>query len=147
MADYSDPDAEKLLREIAVTSGFSSWLKLELVAAGNGQCELLLNARPEMKQHHGFVHGGIIATLADNSCSWAAATAVGDVVTSGFTIQYLSPARTDRVRAKASVIKAGKRIVSVEARLWAEAEDTDPKLIATALASIAALGERAKADA
>ncbi len=38
---------------------------------------------PELIQHHGFAHGGIVGALADDACAWAAAPVLGDAVTSG----------------------------------------------------------------
>jgi len=140
MNAFSDPASETLLRTVSLSNGFNAWLDVELVAAGNGQVEIALPVRAELLQHHGFVHGGVVGALADIACSWAAATAAGDIVTSGYTLQFLSPAKAPRLRATATVVKAGKRQVTVEAKIYAEPDDEAPKLVAMALASIAPVG-------
>ncbi len=137
MADYSDPQAEAALRAVSQMQGLNRWLGVELIAAGNGEAEIMLKAKPEIQQHHGFIHGGIVASLGDTACAWAAATAVGDVVTASYTVQFLAPAKGDRLIAKGTTIKAGKRTVSVEARVYSESDGEDHKLVATALAQIA----------
>lgn len=136
---YSEPETEKLLRELAMAKGFNAWLDFELVAAGNGQIEIHLDTNPHMLQHHGFVHGGVVGALADTACSWAAATLVGDVVTSSYTIQLLAPALPPRLIVRSQVIKKTRSNASVEAKVYCPGEKGEEKLVANALASIAIL--------
>lgn len=139
MRDFSDPVAEKRLMEVAHSSGFSNWLGFELVAAGNGQTELSLAVRPEMRQHHGYVHGGVVATLADVASAWAAATIAGDVVTGSINLHFLAPALGDRLVVRAAVLKSGKRQASVEAKVHAVSANGAEKLCGASMASIAIL--------
>lgn len=139
-ANYSNPLIESRLRDVALSNGFNAWLGIHLIAAGSGRVELELPVRPELLQHHGFVHGGIVGTLADTACAWAASTLAGDVVTASYSLQLLAPAKAPLIRARALVIKSGKRNVAVEAKVYAETEGEEPKLVAVALASIAVLG-------
>ena len=92
--------------------------------------------KPEILQHHGFVHGGVVGALADTCLAWTAATAVGDVVTAGYTLQLLAPAKGERLVAAGEVLKAGRTSVSVQARVYAE-EGGERRLVAVALASVA----------
>ena len=39
-----------------------------------------------------FDNGAIVGLMADNACAWAGASVVGDVVTGGYTINFLRPA-------------------------------------------------------
>jgi uncharacterized protein (TIGR00369 family) len=140
MSTPSSEFVERMLREVSATQGFNKWLGVELIQAGGGKAEICIPIRPEISQHHGFVHGGIIGALADIACAWAAVSAVGDVVTSGITLQFLAPAKGTRLRAVGTVLKAGKRNVSVEARVFAETGNEEPKLVAAGLGMIAATG-------
>lgn len=128
---------ERTLREVSAVQGFNKWLGVELVRAGGGEAELVAPIKPEITQHHGFVHGGVIGAMADIACWWAAASAAGDVVTASLTLQLLSPAKGTRPRAVGTVLRAGKRQVSVEARVFAEGDAAESKLVAVALAMIA----------
>ena len=139
MHDYSDPKVEEVLRKHAASNGFNNWMGVKLVAAGNGQVETEIAIKPEMQQHHGFVHGGVIGAFADTNAAWAAGSMVGDVVTSTYNVQLLAPAKGVRLRAKAKTIKAGKRNVSVETQIFSETEEGESKLVATCLALIANL--------
>ncbi|MCK0129466.1 PaaI family thioesterase [Erythrobacter sp. F6033] len=129
------------MKRIAVgRSGFSSFLELEPVRCWEGVAEIEMDVRPEMTQHHGFAHGAIVGLMADNACAWAASSAVGDVVTGSYTINFLAPAKGAKLRSKGSVVKAGKRQVVVRADVWSEDGGSDPVLVAVAQATIVPTG-------
>ncbi|HEX8902801.1 PaaI family thioesterase [Vitreimonas sp.] len=124
------------LKQSVQKSGFTTLLAAQPIRCWQGESEILLELRPELTQHHGFAHGGVIGALADNACAWAAASVAGDVVTSSYTLHFLGPAVGDRLRAKGRVIRTGQRQVTVQADVFVETAD-ETKLVATALATIA----------
>ena len=137
----SPEDSIAYMKKVAVArSGFSAWLDVEPVRVWEGESELLLVMRPEMTQHHGYAHGAIVGLMADNACAWAGASVAGDVVTGGYTIDFLRPAKGERLRARGTVIKAGKRQVVVRADVWAESDDENPVHVAVAQATIVPTG-------
>jgi uncharacterized protein (TIGR00369 family) len=132
--------AVAMMRKMAVEgSGFTRFAGVEPLACWEGYAELTLDIRPDLTQHHGFAHGAVVGLMADNACAWAAASIAGDVVTAGYTINFLSAARGARLRAKGWVVKPGKRQVVCRAEVWSEG-DGDPVLAAIAQATVAALG-------
>ena len=139
---FDSPEASlDYMKRVAVKgSGFSNWLQVEPITVWQGESELLIELRPEMTQHHGFAHGAIVGLMADNACAWAGASVVGDVVTGGYTINFLRPAKGERLRAKGQVIKPGKRQVIVRADVWSESEGSDAVHVATAQATIIPTG-------
>jgi len=139
---FDSPEASlEYMKRVAVKgSGFTNWLAIEPVKVWQGESELLLDLRPEMTQHHGFAHGAIVGLMADNACAWAGASVVGDVVTGGYTINFLRPGQGEKLRAKGQVIKPGKRQVIVRADVWAEGGGIDPVHVATAQATIIPTG-------
>ena len=116
-------------------SGFSQTMNAQATLWWKGEAELVIPLKPELLQHHGYAHGAIVGAAADNACAWAAASAVGDVVTSSYTIQFLAPAKGDQLRARGIVLKAGKRQVSCEAKVWCR-DAGEERLVAVALAMI-----------
>ena len=130
------------LRRSVTQSGFSSILGIEPIKCSKGEAELIIPLKPQLTQHHGFAHGAVEGAAADNACAWAAASLVGDVVTSSYTLQLLAPALGERLRAYGVVIKKGRRQVSVRSDVFAEQGERS-KLVATALASIAIVGTKA----
>jgi uncharacterized protein (TIGR00369 family) len=138
----SNEEAVAYMRQVAVArSGFSNWLAVDPVTVWESRSELLLHLRPEMTQHHGFAHGAIVGLMADNACAWAGASVLGDVVTGGYTINFLAPATGKTLRAKGEVVKAGKRQAVVRADVWSDDGDAgEERLVATALATILPVG-------
>ncbi len=129
------------MKRVAVgKSGFSRWLGVEPLKVWEGESELTLDMREELTQHHGFAHGAIVGLMADNACAWAAASVAGDVVTGSYTINFLAPAVGKRLRAKGTVIKAGRKQVIVRSEVLSEAEDGAPKLVAVAQATVIPTG-------
>ena len=62
------------------------------------------------------------------------------MVTGGYTINFLSPAKGDRLRARGTVVKAGRRQVIVRAEVWSEADGAEPVLVAVAQATVSPVG-------
>jgi uncharacterized protein (TIGR00369 family) len=123
------------LRASVMASGFSTILRAEPLKCWQGESELVIPLRDELRQHHGFAHGAVVGAAADNACAWAAASVAGDVVTSSYTPHLLAPALGERLRARGQVIRAGKSQLSVCADVYAESGD-ETRLVATALAQI-----------
>ena len=127
---------EEILRSVISMQSFTRWTGLELIKAGGGEVETRLKLRKDdMTQHHGFLHGGLVSFLADNASAYAAATVVGDVVTSQISLNFLAPGIGDAFVTRAKVIKAGKRQVNVRADVYAINEGEE-KPIAIAQAVI-----------
>lgn len=138
MEDGPDIQAVRAaLTGLSAVGGFNRWLGVALLRCDPGTVEIAAPIRPEIMQHHGFVHGGVVGALADTAIAWTAATAVGDVVTAGYTLQLLAPATGTRIVAAGEVLKAGRTQVSVQAKVWAEDEAGARKLVAVALAAVA----------
>src|SRR3954468_2693175 len=96
-------------RHVLDLQPFSALMKTQLIEFSEGRAELHIPLRDELKQQHGFVHGGVLSYAADNALTFAGGSALGDaVVTSEFKINYLRPAIGDLLIARASVIYAGK---------------------------------------
>lgn len=92
--------------------------------------------RLQLTQHHGFVHGGLQATLADIGLTFMGAAALGpSVLTSEFKINFLRPARGEELVARGSVVSAGKRQAVTRCDIYA-VEGGQEKIVATALGTI-----------
>lgn len=134
-------------REIVKIQPFTSWAGLEIVRVEHGFVETRMALRKEdMVQHHGFLHGGLIAFLADNVSAYAAATTIGDVLTAQFAVNYLAPGVGEAFIARGHVVKAGKRQVVTRADIFAVSGGKE-KLIAVANAVILPAGAVALTEA
>lgn len=126
-------------REVLATQPFSVLLGAELVALAPGQCELAVDLKAELKQQHGFAHGGVVSYLADNALTYAGGTAMRvPVVTSEFKINYVRPARGERLIARAQAVAVGKSQTVCRCDVFAVSEATE-KLCAVAQGTIVRL--------
>jgi uncharacterized protein (TIGR00369 family) len=119
-----------LLRRLNATAAFNVWCGLSVDHAEHGRVEISMAWRPELGQYTGFLHAGMIGALIDTSCGFAAATMVGRVLASHFSVNCLRPAVGERFIARARVVKPGKTQVFTAAELFARSGD-DEKLVAT----------------
>lgn len=98
---------------------FSVLVGAELVRFEPGFAELALPLRDDLRQQHGFAHGGVLSYLADNAMTFAGGTVLGDALTLETKINFVKPARGDRLVARAEVAHAGKRQAVVRCQVFA----------------------------
>ena len=85
----------RLVEHIFQNARFVGSLGIELSAFGFGWCETKLTATPVVEQQHGFIHAGVLMTIADHTCGGAAASTVPedkDVITVENNVTFLRPA-------------------------------------------------------
>lgn len=96
-------------RAVLARQPFSVLLGAQLDAFAPGLAELSVPMAEPLLQQHGFVHGGVLAYLADNALTYAGGSVLGGVLTSEFKINYLRPAKdAERLVAVATVVGSGK---------------------------------------
>jgi uncharacterized protein (TIGR00369 family) len=113
---------EFVLNTIFGKATFLTELGIKLTDAGPGWCIATADLSERHLQHIGYVHAGVITTLSDHACGGAAATLIDtneNVLAVEFKINFLRPAQTKKLRCKATVLKAGKRLFIVEADVYA----------------------------
>lgn len=118
------------LRAINDKAAFNRWMKLDVVAAGEGFAEIRIPAHAEATQYAGFLHAGVIGALIDTACGFAASTVAGPVLASHYAVNCLAPAIGDAFLARGDIVRAGKRQIFTRADLFAE-KDGVRKLVAT----------------
>jgi len=97
-----------------------------LRAFGQGWCETMVNVTPALEQQHGFVHAGVLMTIADHTCGGAAASTVPvdkDVITVETKVSFLRPATGPLLFCRAEVLRTGKNLVFVEAEVTADRKE------------------------
>jgi uncharacterized protein (TIGR00369 family) len=106
-------------------------LGITVTDVGDGWCETSLSITDRHRQQHGYVHAGVVATMADHTAGGACRSASGerDVITVEFKINFFRPATGDRLRCRAQVLRAGKSIIVAEAEVFS-VESAGEKLVA-----------------
>ena len=140
-ANNMDENNDDLVRQIFDNARFVQSLGMELISFGKGWCETRVQVVPVLKQQHGFVHAGVVMTLADHTCGGAAATtapAGHDVITVENKVSFLRPASGSVLFCRAQVLRAGKSLVFVEAEVAVE-RATERVLVAKASSTLAVI--------
>lgn len=94
----------------------------ELAVVEPGYTEIHLPHRPQITQQHGFIHGGVVGTIADSAAGYAANTltpADTSVLTVEYKINLIAPADGERLVARGEVIKPGRTLIITRAEVYA----------------------------
>jgi len=113
------------------SAGLNRMIGFEVVSAGGGTAEIVMKWGKDLTQYAGHLHAGVIAALLDTACGFAAATMVGRVTASHFSMNCLRPAVGRLFVAKGTTVKAGRRQIFAKAELFAEDEQGERHLVAT----------------
>ena len=125
----------ELVERIFRDAPFVGQLGIRLGSFGLGWCETSVNRSRELQQQHGFMHAGVLMTIADHTCGGAAASTVlenKDVITVENHVSFLRPASGTVLSCRAQVLRAGRNLIFVEADL---SVDREGKLLLVAKAT------------
>ncbi len=117
---------------------FMHFIGAEIAEVSPGGVEIRLPYRAELAQQHGFFHGGIVGTVADNACGYASfslAAADASVLTVEYKLNLMAPASGDLLIARGRVLRPGRTLVVAQADVFAVREGRE-KQVATALATL-----------
>lgn len=111
-----------------------------------GVVEITLPYRADLAQQDGYLHAGIVTTIADSACGYAAYSVMpagSEVLSVEFKVNLLRPAQGVTFVARAEVIKAGRTLTVVRADVFGIAENADRELVATMQGTMICLRRRA----
>lgn len=93
--------------------------RAEVVEKGYFQSRVLIEEHH--RQQDGFVHAGVMATMADHTAGYAAFTTVPEefqILTIEFKINFLRPANGDSLVCRSRVIREGSQIIISESEVF-----------------------------
>ena len=117
----SDPNFEARVRDSFSQQGMLTSLGAEIALLKAGEFHLTTPYDARFSQQDGFLHAGMVTTLMDSACGYAAFSlmpAASRVLSVEFKVNLLSPARGDRFRAEGRVIKHGRTLTVCEGKLF-----------------------------
>lgn len=117
-----DPDFESRIRASFGRQGLIHTLNGKIGYIGPGELHIEAPFDERFTQQDGFLHAGIVTTLMDSACGYAAYTlmpADSRVLSVEFKVNFLNPARGERFRAEGRVAKSGRTISVCEGKLFA----------------------------
>lgn len=108
-----------------------------------GFMEISLPIEAQLAQAHGFVSGSIIGALADVAGGYAAYTVTPagiTMLTAEYKINFINPARGDRLVGRGYLIKPGSRLSVARSEVYATSNGSETQ-VAEALMTMISLPE------
>src|SRR5688572_3108444 len=127
--DPRDPAYDTRVRASFARQRAMQTIGARIVRVEPGEVELELPFREDLTQQHGFLHAGIVTTLVDSACGYAALSLMDQkaaVLSVEYKVNLLAPAVGERMRAVGRVIKSGRTLVVCTGEVIAVAGDSDP---------------------
>jgi uncharacterized protein (TIGR00369 family) len=141
----TNPSFEADIRESFSKQTAMSTIGAQLTKVGPGLVEISIPYSADLTQQNGYLHGGIITTIADSACGYAAYTLMppnSEVLSVEFKVNLLRPARGKNFIATAKVIKPGRTLTVTRADVVSIDENDKRELIATMQATMICLRNR-----
>lgn len=159
-----DPEYAERVRASFARQRVMSLIGATIAEVRPGVVEIHLPFRADLTQQHGFLHAGIVTTICDSACGYAALSLMAPgsgVLTVEYKVNLLAPAQGAVFIARGEVTKAGRALLfcqgevrayqteSQAARVGegqagaAGAESREPQLVATMMATMMRIEGRA----
>jgi uncharacterized protein (TIGR00369 family) len=114
----------------------------ELSRVEPGIIEITLPYRTDLAQQHGYLHAGIVTTIADSACGYAAYSLMppkSEVLSVEFKVNLMRPAKGELFVALAEVVKSGRTLTVVRADVLGVDHTGKRELVATMLGTMMCL--------
>jgi uncharacterized protein (TIGR00369 family) len=119
----SNPVFAEEIRQSFAKQTIMDLIGASLTLVEPGVVEITLPYRADLTQQHGYVHAGVVTTIADSACGYAAYTLMpveSDVLAVEFKVNLLRPAKGELFVARAEVMKPGRTLTVVRADVTAD---------------------------
>src|SRR3977135_428663 len=102
--EFLNPSFAEEIRRSFARQTIMGLIGAELTRAAPALIEITLPYRTDLTQQHGYLHAGVVTTIADSACGYAAYSlmpAETEVLSVEFKINLLRPAKAERFLARA----------------------------------------------
>lgn len=127
------------------TQGFPAFCGIEAGSIGPGMFESILIVNADHKQRDGFVHAGMISTMADHTAGYAAYTLVPEthrILTIEFKINFFRPATGEKIICQSKVLNQGKKLIVSESEIFSYSNN-QKKQVSKATVTLMVIPEKA----
>jgi uncharacterized protein (TIGR00369 family) len=120
-------DFDALIRDSFARQTIMATIGATLETVERGRAVIALPYAKHICQQHGFLHAGVVTTIVDSACGYAAFSMMPEgssVLTVEFKVNLMSPAKGDRFVAEGRVVKAGRTLLVTQGEVTAFEGDT-----------------------
>jgi uncharacterized protein (TIGR00369 family) len=122
----SNPDFAEEIKNSFARQTIMGLIGARLSLIEPGVVEIALPYRADLAQQDGYLHAGVVTTIADSACGYAAYSlmpAGSSVLSVEFKVNLLRPAKGANFLARAEVIKPGRTLTVVHADVFSVDND------------------------
>ncbi|MGH8891949.1 MAG: PaaI family thioesterase [Actinomycetes bacterium] len=115
-------DAEPTVRASLDSQSFLRLLGATATVVEPGHVAIEVPWREDLCQQNGFLHAGVLTSVADSACGYAALSLMpegSDVLSVEFKVNLLAPGIGDLFRADARVVRSGRTLSVCQAEVVA----------------------------
>ena len=142
-----NPLFESEIRQSFANQSFMTSIGAELMGVSAGSVKIALPFRDDLLQHHGYLHGAVIAAIVDTACGYSALTLMpqdSTVLTVEYKVNFMSPAEGDRIVARGQVVKPGRNLTVCSGEAVTMAGGSE-KVVAVLMATMVRVTGRSQA--
>lgn len=117
-----DPDFEARIRASFARQAFMGMLGARLERIAPGEVTIALPFRADLTQQNGFLHAGVVTSVVDSACGYAALSVMepgANVLSVEFKVNLLAQAQGTEFLAVGRVVRSGRTLVVVTGELRA----------------------------
>jgi uncharacterized protein (TIGR00369 family) len=121
--------------------GFINYCGFKAEAIRHGYFQSRVYIEEHHRQQDGFIHAGVMATMADHTAGYAAFTTVPEdyqILTIEFKVNFLRPAHGGSLVCRSRIIREGLQIILGESEVFDQRGDEEV-LVAKALVTLMAV--------
>ena len=140
------PGFDERVRQSFSRLALMATIGARLVRIAPGEVDIEMPVRSDLTQQHGYVAAGIVTAIVDTACGYAAMSlmpAGANVLTVEYKVNFVSPARGERLLARGRVVKPGRALTVCTGEVYA-LSGAAPKAVAAMLATMVALRDAAE---
>lgn len=134
----ADPGYEDRVRENFARQRLMETIGARLVHVLPGEVTIELPCRDDLTQQHGYVHAGVVTSIVDSACGYAAYSlmpADSEVLSVEFKVNLLAPAAGERLLARSRIVRAGRTLTVCQGDVFSVGPDVQ-RHIATMVATM-----------
>lgn len=108
---------DQYIRESFDRQGLMKTIGAKILYIEEGKITIGCSLLDSLTQQHGFFHAGVLISIVDTACGYAALTMMrenSEVLTVEFKINFLKPAISQTIFAIGKVLQSGKTITFCE---------------------------------
>ena len=147
--EIRDPDFATRVRASFERQRFMATLGATLEHVAPGEVAIAFTHREGLTQQHGFLHAGVMTSIADSACGYAALSlmepGVG-VLSVEFKVNMLAPAVGERFVATGRVVRSGRTLTVCTGEVRAEHDGATIPLLLMQATMMAVRGRAEIAD-